>query len=173
MSKIPMHAASAPAFTRILGNLSAMLDKADAHAKAKKFDIAVLLQARLAPDMFPLLRQAQIAADFAKNAAGRLAGQTPPAYADDETTLAQVQARLARTIDYVHSLPASAFEGAEARPVTFQIGPDQKLTLPGADYLFAYALPNFYFHVTAAYAILRHNGVELSKRDFLGAPPRS
>ena len=96
MSKISMHAASAPAFTRILGNLSAMLDKADAHAKAKNFDIGVLLQARLAPDMFALMKQVQIAADFAKNAAGRLAGQTPPAYADDETTLAQVQARLAR-----------------------------------------------------------------------------
>jgi uncharacterized protein len=162
-----IHGASAPMFVVLLNNLNTWLDKAEAHAKAKNFDVAVLLQSRLAPDMFTLIGQVQIATGFAKNAMCRLAGQTPPNFEDTETTLPQLRERIARTLDIVQTISAADLEGAETRQVTFNIGPDAKMTVSGADYLFKAALPNFYFHIVTAYDILRHNGVDLGKRDFL------
>lgn len=165
-----LHAASADVFIRMLNALSGVLDKAEAHAKAKKFDIDVLLNARLAPDMFNLTGQVQLATVFAKNAMCRLAGQEPPNYEDNEKTLDELRARIDRTLDIVASTDAAALEGAETRQVTFRVGPDQTMTVSGRDYLLHFAMPNFYFHVTMAYAILRHNGVELGKRDFMALP---
>ncbi|MGE0596717.1 MAG: DUF1993 family protein [Hyphomonadaceae bacterium] len=170
MSNAFMHAASADVFARMLNSLSGVLDKAEAHAKAKKFDMEVLLNARLAPDMFSLTQQVQLATVFAKNAMCRLAGQEPPNYEDIEKTLPELRARIDRTLDIVGSIDAAALEGADARQITFRTGPDQTMTVPARDYLLHFAMPNFYFHVTMAYAILRHNGVELGKRDYM-APP--
>lgn len=162
-----IHEASAGVFARMLQNLSGMLDKAEAHAKAKKFDIEVLLNARLAPDMFSLVGQIQLATAFAKNTMCRLAGQEPPDFPDTDITLAQLRARIDRALDIVHSVDAKALAGAETRQVTFRTGPDTSATVPGKDYLNYFAMPNFYFHMTMAYAILRHNGVELGKRDYM------
>jgi uncharacterized protein len=167
MSSTLLHAASAEVFARMLNSLSHVLDKAEAHAKAKKYDIDVLLNARLAPDMFNLIGQVQLATVFAKNATCRIAGQEPPNYEDTEKTLPELRARIARTLDIVGSINAKALDGAEAREVTFRTGPDTTTTLPAKDYLLHFAMPNFYFHVTMAYAILRHNGVELGKRDYM------
>lgn len=153
---------------RNLGVLDTLLDKAAASAAARKFDVAVLLGARLAPDMFPLTRQVQIACDMAKGMAGRLAGQTLPVFEDVETSVAELKARIARTIAYVESIDDAAFDGAEQREVRVPTRVEE-LVFEGRDYLVGFALPNFYFHVTAVYLILRHNGVELGKRDFLGA----
>jgi hypothetical protein len=166
MSQVSLYACSAPVFVRMLNNLSAMLANAEAHAKAKNYDVAVLLNARLAPDMFPLTRQVQIAADAAKGAMARLAGRQPEAIEDTETTLAQLQARIARTVAIVESYAERDFEGAATREITLKI-PNGELKFIGGDFLNAWALPNFYFHIATAYAILRHNGVELGKRDFL------
>lgn len=161
-----MYAFSAPVFVRMLKNLSSMLSKAEAHAKAKNFDPAVLLNDRLAPDMFTLTRQVQIATDHAKGAMARLAGHPPEAVEDKETTVAELQARIAKVIGIVESYKPEQLEGAETREVTIKI-PNSEFKFSGLDYLNGWALPNFYFHLTMAYAIMRHNGVELGKRDFL------
>ena len=166
--KISMHAMTVDVFTRTLGNLSAMLQKGLAHAAAREFDPAVLLAARLAPDMYPLTRQVQIACDQAKNSVARLAAQEPPRFADTETTFEQLHARIAGTIDYLKSVPASALEGSETRDVKVPQG-ERTLEFKGLAYVQHTALPNVFFHVASAYAILRHNGVELGKGDFLGA----
>lgn len=166
MTTITCYLATTPVLVRALKNLSAVLKKGEAHAKAKGFDPAILLNARLAPDMFALTRQVQIAADTAKGAVARLTGQDPPTFADDETTFEQLHARIQRTIDYVESIPESAFAGAEDRTVTMRAG-ENTMQWQGLDYLTGFVLPNLYFHAAMAYAILRHNGVELGKRDFL------
>lgn len=153
---------------RNLSVLDTLLDKAAAHAAAKNFDVGVLLGSRLAPDMFPLTRQVQIACDMAKGMAGRLAGQTLPVFEDVETTLPELKQRIAKTLAYVDSIEDAAFDGAEQREVRVPTRAEE-LVFKGAEYLVGFALPNFYFHVTAVYLILRHNGVELGKRDFLGA----
>lgn len=163
-----MYSMSVPVFAKTLGNLSAILDKAAAHAEAKKIDPAVLLAARLYPDMFPLTKQVQVACDFAKGTVARLAGEEPPKYDDNETTIEALKARIARTVDYVQGFQATRFAGAEERDVQMKIR-DQTLSFKGLPYLAHVALPNFFFHATTAYDILRHNGVELGKRDFIGA----
>lgn len=160
--------ATVPAFVQILTALSAILTKAQAHAEAKKIDPAVFVNARIAPDMFPLARQVQIATDHAKGASARLAGVDVPSYADTETTFAELQARIAKTLDFIKGLKPAQFDGGLDRKVTLKIA-GQEMSWNGGVYLHQFALPNFYFHVTAAYAILRHNGVEVGKRDFLGS----
>jgi hypothetical protein len=159
---------SVPIFVRTLGNLSAILDKAAAHAQAKKIDPAVLLSARLYPDMFAFTRQIQLAGDFAKGTAARLAGLEPPKYEDTETTFDQLKARIARTIEFVQAINPGQFEGSETREISLKIR-DTVQKYSGLVYLAHVALPNFFFHSTTAYDILRHNGVELGKRDFIGA----
>lgn len=161
------YSATVPAFVQILNALSSILTKAAAHAEAKKIDPSVFVTARIAPDMFPLARQVQIATDHAKGASARLAGVDNPSFADTETTFAELQARIAKTLDFVKGLKPAQFDGGFERDVTLTIA-GQKMTWKGDVYLHQFALPNFYFHVTAAYAILRHNGVEVGKRDFLG-----
>jgi hypothetical protein len=165
--KDPMHAFSVDVFVSTLGNLSTILEKADASATARKFDAAVLLDARLAPDMHPLTRQVQIACDLAKNSLARLAGREPPRFEDTETSIGELRARIARTIDYLQSLPASALEGAQTREIVLPTG-SRKLKFEGLEFLQRWAIPNVFFHVVTAYAILRHNGVDLGKKDFLG-----
>ena len=165
-----MSQASLPTFEIGLNALSAILDKAEAFAAAKKVDPAVLLNTRLAPDMFPLIRQVQVATDLAKNGAARLAGVEAPKFEDNETSLDQLKARLAKTLVYLKTLDARQIDGAADREITFPLGPN-KAQMRGDDYLNHFVLPNFYFHITAAYAILRHCGVEVGKRDFLGAIP--
>ncbi|MGH8134150.1 MAG: DUF1993 domain-containing protein [Steroidobacteraceae bacterium] len=165
--KISMHALSVDVFAHALGNLSALLDKGLAHATLRKFDPGVLLAARLAPDMFPLTRQVQIACDLAKNSVARLAAQEPPRFEDTETTFEQLHARIARTLDYLKSVPARALEESETRDIKVPSG-GRTLEFKGLDFLQHWAIPNVFFHVTTAYNILRHNGVELGKRDFLG-----
>jgi hypothetical protein len=162
-----MYSMSVPVFAKTLGNLSAILDKAAAHADARKFDPAVLLSSRLYPDMFALTKQIQVACDFAKGSVARLAGQEPPKYDDNETTIAELKARIARTVDFIQGFTEAQFAGAEEREVVLKIR-DQDFTYKGLPYLAHVALPNFYFHATTAYDILRHNGVELGKRDFIG-----
>ena len=154
-------------FVTTLGALSKILDKAAAHCAAKKIDPAVIMQMRLAPDMFPFARQVQLACDFAKNTVGRMTGE-PPKFPDEEKSFDDLKARIAKTLDYMKSVKAEAIDGAEEKDITFPIGPENKMTLKGAPYLVGFALPNFYFHATTAYDILRHAGVEIGKRDFLG-----
>ena len=166
-----MSQASLPVFEIGLNALSGVLDKAAAFATAKKLDAAVLPQWRLAPDMFALTRQVQIACDQAKNGAARLAGVEPPRYEDNETTIDQLKARIAKTLAYVKTIEAKQIDAAAEREITFPLGPSNKGHMNGADYLNHFVLPNFYFHLTAAYVILRHCGVEIGKRDFLGAIP--
>lgn len=165
-----IHAMSVPVFERMLGNLSAVLDKAAAHAQAKKIDPAVLINARLYPDMFPLAAQVRIACDFAKGAAARLAGDEPPKYDDNEATFDELKARIAKTIDFVRGHAPERYVGAEERTVQLKIR-GETLAFKGLPYLTQVVLPNFFFHLTTAYAILRHNGVELGKRDFVGPLP--
>jgi hypothetical protein len=162
-----MYALSAPVFVRMLRNLEGVLDKGAAHAAARKIDPAVLVGARLFPDMFPLATQVRIAGDFAKGAVARLTGNEPPKYEDNEATFDDLKARIAKTIAYVESFRPEQFEGAEARTVTMKMRGEDK-SFDGVAYLANIVLPNFYFHVTTAYDILRHNGVELGKRDFIG-----
>jgi hypothetical protein len=162
-----MYAISVPVFVRMLGNLSAILEKAAAHAESKKFDPSVLLGSRLYPDMFPLIKQVQIAGDFAKGAVARLAGQEPPKYEDTETTIADLGVRLAKTIAFVEGFTPAQIDGTEDRDIELKVR-GETVRFKGLPYLVHNALPNFYFHVTTAYAILRHNGVELGKRDFIG-----
>jgi hypothetical protein len=164
---ISMYQAAVPAFVQMLTALSKVLDKAADFAAAKKIDPSVLLNARLAPDMFPLLRQVQIAADFAKGPMARLAGQEVPKYDDSETTIDALKARIAKTLAFVQSFGAAQIDGSEAREIVLTVG-GQPMTLTGQNYLVNFALPNFYFHVTSAYAILRHNGVEIGKKDYMG-----
>jgi hypothetical protein len=166
--KLTMHQAGAGRFAAMLRNLSAILDKAEAYAAARKIDPAALTAFRLYPDMFPLTRQVQIACDTAKGAVARLAGVEIPTHEDTEQTFAELKARIAKTLDFIASVPAAKIDGADEREVTIrQRGQDVKMS--GLQYLLAVAQPNFYFHVATAYNILRHNGVELGKRDFLGS----
>jgi hypothetical protein len=166
-----MSKASAPALEMGLNALSGVLDKAQAFATAKKVDPSVLLTWRLAPDMFALTRQVQVASDLAKNGMARLAGVEPPRYEDNETTIDQLKARLAKTVAFIKSLDTGKIDGAGDREITFPLGPNNKGHMKGDDYLNHFVLPNVYFHLTAAYAILRHCGVEIGKQDFLGAIP--
>jgi len=165
---ISMYQASVPVFQQGLAALSGVLDKAAAHAAARKIDPAVLLQTRLFPDMFPLTRQVQIAADFAKGAPGRLAGVELPSYPDTETSFDELKARLTKTTEFLKTLTPAQIDGSEARDIHLKVG-GQEMTFKGQAYLLHFALPNYFFHATAAYAILRSNGVELGKRDFIGA----
>jgi hypothetical protein len=162
-----MYSLSAPVFVRVLGNLEGILDKGAAWAEARRVDPSVLINARLFPDMFPLTSQIRIAGDFAKGAVARLTGQEPPKYEDNETTFGELKARLARTVAYVETFRPEQFEGAETRTVTMRMRGEDK-RFDGLTYLANIVLPNFYFHATTAYDILRHNGVELGKRDFIG-----
>ena len=164
---LSMYQISIPVFTRVLGNLSAILNKAAAHAEAKKIDPSVFINSRLAPDMFPLARQVQIAADAVKGCGARLAGVDIPSFADTETTFPELQERIAKTVAFLKTLAAEQIDGSESRTVTIKLrGSDvQFLGLP---YLTDFVLPNLFFHVTTSYAILRHNGVELGKGDYLG-----
>ena len=166
-----MSQASLPALQIGLNALSGVLDKAAAFAAAKKIDPAVLLNSRLAPDMFALTRQVQIATDLAKNGAARLAGVEPPRFEDNETTIEQLKDRLAKTVAFIKTLDSKQIDGAADRQLTFPLGPTNKGHMKGDDYLNHFMLPNVYFHLTAAYAILRHCGVEIGKQDFLGAIP--
>ena len=166
MTKLSMHAISAPVFARMLKNLSAILAKAEQQAKTKGYDPSVLLSGRLAPDMFPLTKQVQIATDHAKGAVARLAGHTPEAIEDTETSFAEVQARIAKVVAIVEGYKPEQIDGSEDREVSVKI-PNAELKFSGLDYINQWAMPNFYFHITTAYAILRANGVELGKRDFL------
>jgi len=162
-----MYALSVPVFVRMLRNLEGVLDKGAEHAAARKIDPTVLVGARLFPDMFPLAAQVRIASDFAKGAVARLSGNEPPKFEDGEATFDDLKARIAKTIAYVESFRPDQFEGAEARTVTMKMRGEDK-TFDGVTYLANIVLPNFYFNVTTAYDILRHNGVELGKRDFIG-----
>ena len=166
-----MSSAAIPTFEITLNALSRILDKAEAHATAKKFDATVLLNARMAPDMFNLTRQIQAACDAAKNGSARLSGIDPPKFEDTETTLPQLKERIAKTIAFVKSVDATAIDASGSRTIALPLGPQRKGEMKGADYLNHFALPNFYFHVAAAYMILRHNGVELGKQDFLNGIP--
>jgi hypothetical protein len=160
-----------PTFDIGLTALSGVLDKAEAFAAAKKIDPAVLLRSRLAPDMFDLVRQVQVATDGAKNGSSRLAGVEAPKYEDNETTIAQLKARVANTVAYLKTLDRAKIDASADREITFPLGPTNKGHMKGEDYLNHFMLPNFYFHLTAAYAILRHCGVDIGKRDFLGTIP--
>ena len=166
MTKLSMHAVTAPVFTRTLNNLSAILAKAEQQAKAKGYDPAVLLNARLAPDMFALTRQVQIATDQPKGCMARLAGHAPEAIEDTETTFAELQARIKKVQGIVAGYKPEQLEGSETREVVVKI-PNSELKFSGIDYVNGWAMPNFYFHVAMSYAILRHNGIELGKQDFL------
>lgn len=165
---LSMHEISLPVFRRMLKSLSTILDKAEAFAAAKKIEPDVLLSARLAPDMFPLKRQVQLASDFAKGAAARLSGQEIPKWEDTEASLAELKARLTRTVDYLATFTPAQIDGSESRDISLTIA-KQPVTLKGQAFLLNYAFPHFFFHVTTAYDILRHNGVEIGKRDYLGS----
>ena len=164
---LSMHAVGVPSFLTTLGALSRILDKAAAHCEAKKIDPAALLTMRLAPDMFTFTRQVQLTCDFAKNTVGRLTGE-PPKFPDEEKSFEELKARVAKTIDYVKGFTPDQLDATADKDVTFPIGPQKTMTLKGTQYLLGFGLPNFYFHATTAYDILRHCGVELGKRDFLG-----
>ena len=161
-----MHAVSAPIFVRNLNNLASMLSKAEQQAKTKGYDPAVLLNQRLAPDMFPLTKQIQIACDHAKGCVARLAGEPPEVMEDTETTFAELQARIKKVLGVVQSYKPEQLDGSETREITIKI-PNSEFKFSGLDYVNHWAMPNFYFHATMAYAILRHNGIDLGKRDFL------
>lgn len=161
---------SVPIFVQMLTSLSALLDKAATFAEAKKIDAKVLLESRLAPDMFPFTRQVQLATDFAKGPCARLAGMEPPKYPDVETTIAELKERIAKTIAFVTGLDKAVIDAADDKDITITIG-GQPMTFKGKAYLAHMALPNFYFHVTMAYAILRENGLDIGKRDYVGKLP--
>ena len=169
--KISVHAVSVELLANTLANLSHLLDKGQAYTVARKYDPALLLAARLAPDMLPLTRQVQIASDMSKFGVARLAGVEAPKFEDKEQTFEELRARIARTIDFIKGVPASALEGTEDRVIKVPLR-DRTLEFKGLDYLVRWVLPNAFFHVTTAYAILRHAGVEIGKNDFLtGAGP--
>lgn len=165
---LSMHAASVPVFQQMLGSLNELIAKAEAHATEKKLEPDALLRARLFPDMFPLIRQVQIACDFAKGVSARLAAADVPVYEDKEQTFAELQALVAKTLAFIGSLPASAFDGSETREIVIRPGTPKERRFAGQAYLLSYGLPQFFFHVTTAYALLRHNGVEVGKRDYMG-----
>lgn len=167
---LTMSGASVPMFNQYLGALSKIFDKAEAHALSRKIDLNALLQARLFPDMFPLTSQVQFACDFAKGAVARLAGVAVPSYEDNEKSFAELRARIAKTLDFLNSIEASRINGSETRDIRLSFG-GQPLAFKGEAYLIGFALPSMIFHVTAAFAILRHNGVEIGKADFLGNVP--
>ncbi len=164
---ISMSSASVPVFRAMLRNLSHFLDKGAAHAQARKFDPQVLCTSRLAPDMLPLARQVQIACDQAKNGVSRISGVEAPRFEDNEATFDELKARIAKTLDWLATVPAEKLDGTEDKDITFPIGREATRTMKGEAYLKHWVLPNFFFHVTTAYAILRHNGVELGKTDYL------
>jgi hypothetical protein len=164
---LSMYQASVPVFVKMLTNLNGVLQKAAAHAQARKIDEAVLVNARLYPDMLPLSKQIQIASDFARGTAARLAGAEPPSYEDNEKTLAELMARIDRTIEFLRTKKAGEIDGSEGREIVRPVrGEPHKFS--GVNYLLQYALPNFFFHATTAYAILRHNGIEVGKLDYIG-----
>ena len=164
---ISMSSASVPICNTMLGNLGHFLEKAQAFVEAKKCDPAALTQYRLAPDMLPFARQVQIACDAAKNGIARISGVDAPKFEDNETTIAELKARIQKTRDYINSVPAAKLDGTETKDITFPTGRDTTRTLQAEAYLKHVMLPNLFFHVTMAYAILRHNGVELGKQDYL------
>jgi len=163
-----IYAASVPVFVQMLNSLSAVLDKAENHAVAKKIAPEVLPTSRLYPDMLPLTRQVQIACDFAAKTTARLTQAEIPTTPDTEKTIADLKARIAKAVDYLKGFKPEQFGGADTREVNFPTGPSTTMTLKGEQYLHHYAMPNFFFHAVTAYDILRHNGVEIGKRDFLG-----
>jgi uncharacterized protein len=165
---ISMYQASVPVFLKMLANLKAILVKAAAHAEEKKIDASVFLDARLYPDMFPFTRQIQLACDFACGTAARLVGKEPPVFDDSVKGFAELAARVDRSVDYLRTLDAAVIDGSDERHIVRQIRGQPK-TFTGSKYLLQFALPNFFFHATTAYAILRHNGVEVGKTDFIGA----
>ncbi|MDC0709371.1 DUF1993 domain-containing protein [Stigmatella sp. ncwal1] len=164
---LSMYQASVPVFIRMLGQLSVILDKAAAYAEAKKINPSVLVQARLAPDMLPLSFQIQTATDTAKGCAARLAGIETPSFADTEASFPELKARIAKTVTFLQSVSAAQIDGSEERNIVLKMGSREARFL-GQPYLLSFVLPNFYFHLTTAYAILRHNGVDIGKQDFLG-----
>lgn len=163
-----IYTASIPVFQQMLGGLSGVLAKADAHVAAKKIDPNALLQARLFPDMFTLLRQVQVATDFAKSVSARLAGVDVPKLDDNEQTFADLQARITTVLTFIEGLDVALFEEAATREIVTQAGTPKEKRFTGASYIFNYGLPHFFFHTTTAYAILRHNGVEVGKKDYIG-----
>lgn len=163
-----MYEASVPVFTQILNSLAAIIDKAETHANEKNIDPAALLQARLYPDMFPFTRQVQVATDFAKGCSARLAGVEVPRYEDTEKSFADLRERIARTVAFISDLPREAIEASDQRDIVTGSGAKVR-EFKGQDYLVHYAMPHFYFHATTAYALLRHNGVEIGKKDFIGS----
>ena len=165
--KISVYNIGVETFVPMLRTLSELLDKGAQYASARNFDSAVLVNARLAPDMFPLVRQVQVACDQAKDSTARLIGQEPPRFEDKEQSLDELKARIARTIDYLQSVRATAFEGAEDRDIKIAFPNNLTLEMKGLQFLKDWALPHFYFHVVTAYDILRHNGVDIGKRDYL------
>ena len=164
-----MYTMSVPVFKQLVNSLSAILTKAEALATEKKFEPIVLLDARLFPDMFPLIRQVQIATDFAKSVSARLAGVDVPAYDDNEQSFTELQGRIGKTLSCIESLTPEQFEGSETREIVLRPGTPKEKKMVGHSYLSNYGLPQFFFHVTTAYAILRHNGLEVGKGDFMGA----
>ena len=166
--QITMQDTLVPTANRMLGNLSGILDKAETFATARKIEPSVLLNSRLAPDMFALTRQVQIASDMIKGAAARLSGTEIPKFEDNETTFAELKARIAKTLAFVNSVDAAKYKGSEDRDIALQTR-NGEVRFKGLPYLLHYVMPNVYFHITTAYAILRHNGVELGKTDFIGA----
>jgi uncharacterized protein len=158
-----------PAYLQMLNSLSGLLTKAEAHCSAMKIEPEVLLGARLYPDMLPFTKQIQLVTDFATKGCARLTHSEVPSTPDTEKTFEDLKQRLAKTIDYVKSFKPTQFEGADAKDVTFPAGPDRSITMKGQQFLSAFSFPNFYFHAATAHGILRHNGVEIGKRDFLGA----
>jgi len=164
-----MYQASAPRFAAMLRNLSALIDKAQAHCEAKKIDPVAITNFRLYPDMFPFTRQVQIACDTAKGAVARLAGVEIPKHEDTEQTFGELKSRIAKALEFVDSVGASKIDGSEEKEIVLAMR-TRELRFKGAQYLLGFAWPNFYFHVTTAYNILRHNGVELGKQDFIGKP---
>jgi hypothetical protein len=166
---ISMHAASVPVFQQLLAALDGVLAKAETYAVERKIDPAALLQSRLFPDMFPLARQVQVACDFATSVSARLAGAEVPAYEGGDQTFADLQQRIAATLAFIGGLDAAQFEGSEQREILLRPGTPKERRIGGQAYLTAYGLPQFFFHVTTAYDLLRHNGVQIGKRDFMGA----
>lgn len=164
----PMYSASVPVFLQMLGGLDGVLVKGQEHAVAAGAEPDALLQLRLAPDMFPLVRQVQVACDFAKSVSARLVGVEVPAYDDAEQTLTQLRGRIARTVAFIGGLDADGFIGSEQRQILLRPGTPKERSIGGQAYLLAYGLPQFFFHVTTAYALLRHHGVELGKKDYMG-----
>lgn len=164
---LSMYQASMPVFIKQLSNLSAILKKAEEHALAKKIEPEVFINARLAPDMYPLSRQVQITTDSVKGCAARLAGVEVPSFPDTEKTFPELQARIAKTIEFIKTFKASQIDGSEERKIVLKLR-DREVTFLGQAYLLNFVLPNLFFHYTTAYAILRHNGVEIGKKDFIG-----